>query len=151
MGSSRIDYFPENKEGEESPSLSYHEIIDRLCPDYLAMGMTWDEYWNGDPEMVVAFRKAHELKRKQKNYDLWLQGMYIYEALADVSPLFHAFVKDPKPIPYSAQPYALDDEEAEKRKKNEEEDRDKKNQETVKAWAERVNRLKAKKGAQTDG
>ena len=54
------------------------------------------------------YRKADELSRKRRNEELWLQGMYIYEALCDVAPVFHAFAKKgTKPIPYSDHPYAL--------------------------------------------
>lgn len=134
--------------------MSYHEICDNLCPDYMAMGMTWDEYWYGDPWMVQAVRKAHQLKQKQKNFELWLQGMYIYEALLDVSPVYHDFAKNPKPQPYASEPYALDENERETREKKEQEELDKQNQATIRAWAERVNRLKAekeKKGVPNDG
>lgn len=128
--------------------MSYHEIAENLCPDYMAMGMTYDEYWNGDPEMVTFFRKASELKRKDKNYELWLQGLYIYEALGNISPLFHDWIKDPKPIPYPKEPFPLTKEDKENRELREAEEQDKKNQATIRAWAERVNRSKSKKGAQ---
>lgn len=128
--------------------MSYDEIMDRACPDYLAMGMTYDEYWNGDPEAAIFYRKAHALKRKETNYTLWLQGLYIYEAIGDLSPVLNGFVKNPKPAPYPKEPYALTQEEFEERKKREEIERDKEIQAKVRAWAARVNRIKTKKGAQ---
>lgn len=118
------------------------------------MGMTWDEYWFGDPWMAKYIRLAYNMKRKQVNYDLWLQGLYVYEAVLDASPVFHPLAKEPKPVPYPSEPYALDKTERENRKEKEQEELDKKNQETIKAWVERANRLKAekaKKGAQADG
>lgn len=156
MGSSRLgDYFPKDKEGEDSPSLSYDKICENLCPDYLAMGMTWDEYWYGDPWMAKYVRLAYDMKRRQANYDLWLQGAYVYEAILDASPVFNPFSKKPKPAPYPTEPYALNKTEQDDRKNKEQEELDKRNQETIKAWVERVNRLKAekeaKKGAQADG
>ena len=150
MGSGRVDYFPTSKEGENSPSLSYDEILDKLCPDYMAMGMTYDEYWNGDPEMTKFFRKAYELKRKQKNYELWMQGKYIYEALGCISPLFHDWVKDPKPIPYLSEPFPLSKKEADEQKLREEEEHDKKTQANFRALVEKINRSKMK-GAQNNG
>lgn len=147
MGSGRVDYFPQNTEGEESPSLSYDEICDRLCPDYMAMGMTYDEYWNGDPEAVVFFRKTNELKKKQKNHELWLQGKYIYEALGCISPLFHDWIKDPKPMPYPSEPYPLTKDEAEERKHRDDEEHDKKVQATFRALVNKINNSKMK-GAQ---
>lgn len=58
--------------------------------------------------MVKYYRKADEIKKERRNEELWLQGMYIYEALCDVSPVLHAFAKKgTKPQPYSEKPYAI--------------------------------------------
>lgn len=51
-----------------------------LCPTYLSYGMTWEEYWFGDPWMARAFHDAFVLKRRMRNEDLWLQGLYNYTA-----------------------------------------------------------------------
>jgi hypothetical protein len=70
--------------------------------------MTPEQYWDGDPMLAKYYRKADEINRKRQNTDLWLQGMYIYEALCDVAPVFHAFAKKgTKPRPYPEHPYAL--------------------------------------------
>lgn len=70
--------------------------------------MTYEQYWYGDVWMVEAFREADRLKQKRKNQELWLQGMYIYEALCDASPLLHAFAKKgTKAVPYREAPYDL--------------------------------------------
>ena len=100
--------------------MSYDKMCENLCPDYMAMGMTWDEYWDGDPQMTVAFRKMHRMKQESRNQEMWLQGMYIYEALLDASPMFRDLVKEAKPIPYPTKPYPLNREDSEKRKEQEE-------------------------------
>lgn len=73
------------------------------------------------------YRKADELRRQRKNQELWLQGMYIYEALCDVSPIFHAFAKKgTKPRPYADHPYSITESERISEKKlREEKDREK--------------------------
>jgi hypothetical protein len=77
-------------------------------PYYLAIGMTPEQYWEGDPALAKYYRKADEINRKRQNTDLWLQGMYIYEALCDVAPIIHAFAKKgTKPRPYPDRPYSL--------------------------------------------
>lgn len=53
------------------------------------MGMSYDEYWNGDIELCRYYREAYKLRKKERNHDMWLQGNYIYEALLCASPLFH--------------------------------------------------------------
>ena len=70
--------------------------------------MTPEQYWDGDPMLAKYYRQADELKRKRKNQELWLQGMYIYEALCDVSPILRPFAKKgTKPVPYPDHPYAI--------------------------------------------
>lgn len=78
--------------------------------------MTYNEYWNGDVWAVKHYRDAEKERQKHKNAEFWLQGMYIYEALCDVSPILHAFAqKGTKPIAYRSEPYPLtaDEETAE--------------------------------------
>ena len=52
-----------------------------LCPTYMTYGMTYEQYWFGDPYMVKAYEDAYLLKRRVRNEELWLQGLYIYRAV----------------------------------------------------------------------
>ena len=93
-----------------SPSFTYTEKFYELFPYYLAIGMTAEQYWDGDCALVRYYRKAEELRNEKRNQELWLQGMYIYEAICDVAPILHAFAKKgTKPNPYSTKPYPLND------------------------------------------
>lgn len=83
------------------------------------MGMPQDEYWNGDPQLVKYYRKAAAIKRNERNAELWLQGLYIYEAIMDLSPILRSFVKNPKPQPYSKMPYPLTEKEKKRREEEE--------------------------------
>lgn len=87
----------------------------------MSIGMTYDEFWNQDVTLVGAYRKAQELRDRRKNQELWLQGMYIYEALCDVSPLFRTTFKSGtiKPEPYLAEPYPISAAEAKEREMEE--------------------------------
>ena len=106
---------------------SYDEVFTQLCPYYMSIGMSYDDFWNGDVSMVKAYRKAYELREKRRNQELWLQGMYFYEALCDASPLFRFTMKKGsiKPEPYVREPYPItaaevrEREEREARKKEE--------------------------------
>ena len=99
-----------------SPSLfTYTEKFYELFPYYLSIGMTAEQYWEGDPTLARYYRKADEIRKERRNEELWLQGMYIYEALCDVSPVLHAFAKKgTKPQPYSEKPYAITKEQHER-------------------------------------
>ena len=89
--------------------------------------MTPEQYWDGDPLLAKYYRQADEIKQRRKNQDMWLQGMYIYEALCDVAPILQAFAKKgTKPIPYPDHPYSITSKEKEDEKqRREKRERDK--------------------------
>lgn len=94
-----------------------------MFPYYLSIGMTYEQYWEGDPALAKFYRDAEELRNEKRNQDLWLQGMYIYDALCDVSPVLRAFAKKgTKPLPYPANPYPL----TEKQRRREQEAKERK-------------------------
>jgi hypothetical protein len=97
-----------------APLKTYTEKFNELFPQYLAFGMTEEQYWDKDNQLVIAYRKADELRTNRKNQEMWLQGAYMYEALTRVSPLLHAFAKKgAKPVPYLTEPFALSEKQAE--------------------------------------
>jgi len=121
VGDEELTSFPEDI-GDGSGNTSaetYSEICERLCPYYMAYGMSPTEYWDGEPGLARQYREAYEIKRSMRNQELWLQGLYIYEALLDVSPILHAFPKQgTKPKEYPKEPYPItpkDQEEKERR------------------------------------
>ena len=115
------------------PSFTYTEKFYELFPYYLSIGMTAEQYWDGDSTLVKYYRKAEELRNEKRNQELWLQGMYVYEAICDVAPVLHAFAsKGTKPAPYSSKPYAL----TEKQVKRDEEEKQRKLAEKGKRFME---------------
>lgn len=105
MGSNRL--ITKDKSKVEYTSLT--DLFEKQCPIYMSFGMTYDEFWYGEPYRTKFYRESYKLKVKQKDEELWIQGMYIYEALCKVSPILHAFSKKgTKPLPYSEHPYTYD-------------------------------------------
>ena len=101
MGSSGL-----KSEQKRVESISLTTLFEKWCPVYMSYGMSYDEFWKESPYRAKFYREAHELKLKQKDELMWVQGMYIYEALCEVSPVLHAFSKKgTKPLPYSEIPY----------------------------------------------
>ena len=116
-----------------SPLFTYTEKFYEMFPYYLSIGMTPEQYWDGDSTLLKYYRKAEELRNEKRNQELWLQGMYIYEAICDVSPILHAFAKKGvKPHPYSPKPYAI----SEKQIKQEREEKERKIAEKGKRFME---------------
>lgn len=104
------------------PFFTYTERFNEQFPYYLSIGMTPEQYWEGDSELVRYYRKADEIRLERRNQELWLQGMYFYEAMCDASPLLQGFAKKgTKPLPYVDKPYPLTD----KRRKQDTEAKDK--------------------------
>ncbi|HJA69243.1 MAG TPA: hypothetical protein H9664_04405 [Firmicutes bacterium] len=74
----------------------------------MSIGMSYELFWDGNPTLARYYRQADEIRKARRNEELWLQGMYIYEALCDVAPVLNSFAKKgTKPRPYSAQPYPI--------------------------------------------
>lgn len=77
----------------EREKKTYAQIFEEAFPYYLAMGMTYEQFWEQDSELVKYYRKANEIRQEQINQEAWLHGMYIYEAIADLAPILRSFGK----------------------------------------------------------
>lgn len=92
MGEGQIDNLP--------PSAIY----DELCPYFMSIGMTYDQFWEGDANMVRAFKKAEDIRRNRENERMWLSGVYTLKALeATVGNLFNKG----DPIKYPERPMPI--------------------------------------------
>lgn len=103
--------------------------FNKCCPFYISIGMTYEQFWHGDPTMTKAYYRAYKLKEEREaekmKWITWEQGLYVYEAICNVSPVLRAFSKATKPLPYPEKPHGLkEDEEKEKRLKEIEKERD---------------------------
>lgn len=109
MVSGSLSATAEGSERDSSPPFfTYTERFYEQFPYYLSIGMTPEQYWDGDPMLAKYFRKAEEIRLERTNQHLWLQGMYIYEAICDASPILHSFAKKgTKPHPYTEKPYPI--------------------------------------------
>lgn len=103
-----------------APLRSYSEVFVRQFPFYLALGMTYDQYWNEDCMLVKYYREAYEFHRKERNYELWLQGLYFYHALCDAAPLFRVSTKAQRASPYLEEPFPTSEKEVKAKKESEE-------------------------------
>lgn len=115
------------------PNFTYTERFQEMFPYYLSIGMTPEQYWDGDCTLVKYYRQAEEIRADRRNQEMWLQGMYIYEAICDVSPILHAFAKKgAKPLPYPSKPYPI----SEKQIRQEREEKERKLAEKGKKFME---------------
>ena len=66
-------------------------------------GMTYEQFWFGDPWMAKAYKEKHLLERRQKNEEMWVNGAYQLSALSVA--LNNAFNKHK--INYIKEPFNL--------------------------------------------
>ena len=155
MGSELVsDSLPLNggKSANGSAPSSLTEQFYEHLPFYLSIGMSYEQYWDGDCLLARYYRKAHQMKHQRRNQELWLQGAYFYEALTDVAPTLHAFAKKgTKATPYVSEPFALTDKEVRERRKREERLRYDKQKAKVAAWAAKTNMQMTGREVKQDG
>lgn len=94
-------------------------FLEYLFPDAIIYGMSYDEFWNKDPQLYFSYRFSYmqklELEKEERNQNAWLQGFYNTKAFNVV--LYNAFKeKGQDPIMYFEKPIdfnelALTDEE----------------------------------------
>lgn len=94
------------------------EEFNKYCPFFISIGMSYEQFWEGDPTMTKDYLKAYNQKQKREaekmKWMMWEQGLYVYEAICDTSPILRAFSKATKPLPYPKEPYGLEKTQQEK-------------------------------------
>lgn len=74
---------------------------------YLSFGMTYEQYWYGDPVLCKYYREAHEIRLEEQNALLHLQGIYVHQAIGDYIE-FYAMVNHPRARDsYPKKPYPI--------------------------------------------
>ena len=92
--------------------LSFTEAFEEAFPIYLSIGMSYELFWEAEPQVAAAFRRADEISRRRVNQQLWLSGVYVREALA--STVGNMFSKGSK-HEYPSEPIAITVAEQEER------------------------------------
>ena len=124
MEGNEVDLLPELPSEEDSKRTESEtpisDMLDKLCPYYMLMGVSYDEFWHGDYTHLKYYEEKYKLEVEKRNQELWLQGLYIYDAVGTV--LANAFAKrGSNPKKYPDKPYRItekseEEKEAEKKK-----------------------------------
>lgn len=124
-----------------------------MFPLYMAMGMSYEEYWQGPAWLAKAYRDAFEIKRKQEEWARWRQGAYVFNAILCAAPVIKPFVKDAKPGNYPEEPWPLTEEEAREQQERAQRNAYQKMKEKLfsEAKAERERRKEAAKKQEVNG
>lgn len=93
-----------DNEVSSEPPKTYTEVFEEIFPYYLAIGMSYEQFWYREPQLVRSYRKADEIRRRRMNEEQWLAGMYTADALrATVGNMFskgnkYNYPAEPRPI-----------------------------------------------------
>ena len=98
------------------------QLFDEAFPQYLAMGMSYEQFWEQDCTLVIPYRKAFQIRQEEINNTAWLNGLYIWKAL-QCAPLFvNGFVPKGASIePYFDKPINFTPEKKKPKRQTEEE------------------------------
>lgn len=111
-----------SEEDEQGVEQSFSDVLDKLCAYYMALGVSANEFWDGDYTLLKYYAEKHRIAVEQQNEQLWLQGMYFYEALTvALAQAFskHSNAKYPEK-PHRLTPLSEEEQEIENQKKVEE-------------------------------
>lgn len=92
--------------------LFYTELFESVCPEYMAMGMTYDQFWNGDNDAPRMCRKAYKRIRERADEDAWLHGLYVQQAIEA------CFSGKKNPFKYPDKPMSIDAKQEEEKRKD---------------------------------
>ena len=83
--------------------------------------MSLKDYWYGDTYLIRYYRQAMKLRRDRMNFESWLVGKYVYEAISRLIPVLHPYAKqDTKAEPYLSEPLRFQDQEQQEPEMDEE-------------------------------
>lgn len=81
----------------------------------MAIGMSPEEFWHGEPNLAVAYREAFRRKMENQHLQQWRMGVYIAEAVASQAHLINPFAKK-QMYEYPTMPHQLTDERTDETK-----------------------------------
>lgn len=83
-----------------------HEDRVHECSVLMSYGMSYEEYWHGDPRLAEYYIMAQTERIRFENRKAHLQGAYTYAALQRA--LHNAFIKpEDEPLPYLEEPFDI--------------------------------------------
>ena len=103
-------------DNSKTKTTSPQEILDYLEELFayaLSIGMTYEQYWYQDPKLLNSYMRAEEIRLSRKNFELYLQGLYVHIAIGDLVPVLNPFSKDHKPKKYLEKPIPITQKELE--------------------------------------
>ena len=141
------DRLTEEQKSKQTSRTPYGDMFDEALPEYLAIGMPYDVYWDGEFGTKRAFRKAYQarIRNEQRVTDQnnWYMGQYVAMAVQSVALFVAGFNTKGATIPeYPDKPFfeKFEERKKEEARKQHEEDQSKLAMAMFQAFATRFNR-----------
>lgn len=125
---------------DQTAPARYGEIFEKMCPYYMSIGMTYDEYWNGEAVLCKYYRESHEKVLREENAMMHRQGAYIYQALLCASPLYNALSKKREAYPYPEDVIPLNERQSKEIKEEKERRKMEENKVRMKMLVDQLNK-----------
>lgn len=58
------------------------EVFEQVFPYYLSIGMTYGQFWHGDPKLARFYREAEYMRLQREQTAMWYNGIYMRSAIA---------------------------------------------------------------------
>ena len=68
----------------EDETIDFVDLFNKQFPYFLSIGMTYEQYWQGDPYLTRFYREAEKMRFNRENQMMWIQGLYINNAVETV-------------------------------------------------------------------
>lgn len=139
----------EDRLSEEQPTetFTFSKVFREAFPHYLVMGMSAEEFWDGEPWLAKAYRKAYQIRIENENRiadrDAWRIGQYIRYAIVSTPAVVNGFVpKGHQMQEYPEKPMTVTAEEQkqEEVRKKQEDNKQAMAQAMFHAFAEKMNK-----------
>lgn len=73
---------PPEPPSSETEELWIADWLDELCPYYMFLGVSCDDFWFGDYTKLNYYVQAYDLRKEAKSQEMWLQGLYFFNAIS---------------------------------------------------------------------
>lgn len=94
-------------DNEESGEQSFSDVLDKLCVYYMMLGVPEKEFWDGDYTRLKYYVRQRNFAIERRNEEMWIQGMYFYEALSVVMAKSFGKKGSANGIKYPEKPHRL--------------------------------------------
>lgn len=85
---------------DETPT-TLNEYFHELFAWSIQLGMTYEQFWEYDPLLIIDYIKAEEIRQRKLNNQLWLEGIYFQQAIASCFSKKCKYPKQPIPMTYN--------------------------------------------------